>query len=30
VFETLGLAPTDKMRVRAQRLNQIASQFSCA
>jgi hypothetical protein len=28
VFDTLGLAPTDKMRVRAQRLDQIASQFS--
>jgi hypothetical protein len=26
VFDTLGLAPTEKMRARAQRLNQIASQ----
>jgi hypothetical protein len=27
VFNTLGLAPTDKMRIRAQQLEQIASQF---
>jgi len=26
VFDTLGLAPTEKMRARAKRLDQIASQ----
>jgi hypothetical protein len=27
VFDTLGLAPTDGMRARAQRLDRIASRF---